>query len=159
MSEQPRVTAEAVSRQPQGRPTITVKAGNAAVPFVLALLIGVVAFWGGTFYEREKHADYSVRVSGVPHEVQMTGAPDSIHVTGDISGIPREIAVKGTSLDGIVPKEIEVRTAAAIKVNERTVVAVTPQGEIYLIQWEPHPVMATVDPNTTVGAWKAYRMN
>ena len=147
MSDRSDVAARPVSGAGNERPVIIVKTGNPAIPFVLALLIGAGAFFGGMLYEREKHADYSVRVSGVPSKVEMTGAPDAVRVSGNVSGIPQEILVKGamlegipkeitfkgTALDGILPKEIEVRTAAIAPTNDGAFIVVTPQGGLYLV--------------------------
>lgn len=133
------------SAAPAPPPSIIVRAGNPAVPFVLSVLVAGGAFWAGMSYQRAKSVDYSVRVSGMPEKVQMTGAPDRVLVTGEVSGIPKEIAFKGaeisgipneialkggeitgipreitfkgTSLDGILPKEINVHTGAVAGIS------------------------------------------
>ncbi|MFH1748058.1 MAG: hypothetical protein ABIG44_13565 [Planctomycetota bacterium] len=116
-------------------PTIIVKAGNPAIPFVISLVIGLGAFWGGTYYERAMHADYSVRVDGVPNTVHVEGAPSRIDISGSVGGIPKEITFRGTALDGILPKEIQVHTAAAVALDTEHAVVVTPQGKIYVIYY------------------------
>ncbi|MBI5864555.1 MAG: hypothetical protein HZB38_08615 [Planctomycetes bacterium] len=113
-------------------PTIIVRAGNPILAVVTALIIGLGAFFGGMYFERSKRADYTVRVAGVPDTVSVKGAPERIQVSGNVSGIPNEIMFKGTSLENILPKGIDVRTAA-IAQDQSGYVVVTPEGGIYRV--------------------------
>jgi len=136
---------------------IIVKASNPVVPFLLATIVGAAAFVGGMYYEREVHADYTVRVVGVPDQIHVLGAPSNIAVSGvperielagGVQGIPDSITFKGTSLEGILPKDVEVSTAALAQIDSRHFIAITPDGRIYLIYF------AEEVPGTGYGAWK-----
>jgi hypothetical protein len=125
-------------------PTVIVKAGSPVLALVVALIIGLGAFYGGMYFERTKHADYTVRVSGVPERITVVGAPDNItvggiperiQIVGGVQGIPDSITLKGTSLEGILPKGVDVRTAATAVVDNRHILAVTPRGFVYMVYY------------------------
>lgn len=89
-------------------PTVIVKAGSPTLTLLIALVIGLGAFFGGMYFERAKRADYTVRVIGVPDQIAVRGAPDNItvrgiperiQVAGGVQGIPDSITFKGTSLE------------------------------------------------------------
>jgi len=143
-------------------PTVVVKAGSPTLTLLIALVIGVAAFFGGQYFERAKRADYTLRVVGVPERITVVGAPDNItvrgiperiQVAGGVQGIPDSITFKGTSLEGILPKGLDVRTAATAAIDTRHIVAVTPQGTVYMIYFEE--TMPGL--GTGIGSWKVWK--
>lgn len=143
-------------------PTVIVKAGNPLLTIVLSLLVGLAAFLGGVQLERNGRSDYTVRVVGVPERINVVGAPNSIavsgiperiEVAGGVQGIPDSITFKGASLEGILPKGVDVRTAATATIDNRHVLAVTPQGTVYMVYFEE----TVPELGTGIGTWKVWK--
>lgn len=143
-------------------PVIVVKASNPVLTLVTALIVGLGAFFGGMHFERSKRADYTVRVIGVPEQITVVGAPDNItvagipehiQVSGGVQGIPDSITFKGTSLEGILPKGVDVHTAATAVIDNRHMLAVTPQGSVYMIYFKE----SSLAPGTGMGTWEVWK--